>query len=177
MSPTPEPTGLLIRAALLDVLDGKKEVFSSKPGKCLKVARGVLQLALGIDYDTFYARFRTHVVDDNPDPVKNKWARDVMRSFREAGYRVAYNEHHSVVYRDLEPGDILCSWALGSPIGHIAVLLTGGANALAFENTGQSRGEAVGGYNRLTRVDQLTLHYPGSWEVFRLPADFGTPSQ
>lgn len=173
MSLSPVPTGPLIRAALLDVLDGKQEVFSSEPGKCLKAVRGVLQLALGMDYDTFYARFRTHIVEDNPDPAKNKWARDVMKSLREAGYRVASSDHHSVVYSELEPGDILCSWGLGSPIGHIAVLLTGGVNALAFENTGQSRGEAVGGYNRLTRVDRLTLHYPGSWEVFRLPDGFG----
>ena len=162
------PTGERLRAALLAILDGKEHVFCDESGKCLKVVREVIQLALDISYDEFYARYRTHFGDNNPDPVANKWARDVMRSLREQGRRVAFDEHNPIIYRELEPGDIICSWALGSPIGHIAVLLTGGVNALAFENTGQRRGVAVGGYNRLTRVDDLTLLYPGSWEAFRL---------
>lgn len=163
------PTRERIRTALLAVLDGYAHVFCEESGKCLRMAREVIQLALDIDYDKFYRRYRTHVVDDNPDPIANKWARDVMKSLTEQGRRVAFDENNPVIYGELEPGDILCSWALGSPIGHIAVLLTGGVNALAFENTGQRRGVAVGGYNRLTRVADLTLLYPGSWEAFRLP--------
>ena len=154
--------------AILQILNGKLAIFDESPGYCLKVVRQIISAALNLSHDEFYARYRTHVVDDNPDPVANKWARDVMRSLREQGRRVAFDEHNPIIYRELEPGDIICSWALGSPIGHIAVLLTGGVNALAFENTGQRRGVAVGGYNRLTRVDDLTLLYPGSWEAFRL---------
>lgn len=163
------PTGERLRAALLAILDGKQQVYSDAPGKCLRVVREVVQLALDIDYDTFYRRYRTHVVDDNPDPVANKWARDVMRSLREQGRRVAFDENNPVIYRELEPGDVIASWALGSPEGHIALILSGGENALAFENTSsQKRGVHISGYNRLTRVDDLTLLEAGSWEVFRL---------
>lgn len=82
---------------------------------------------------------------------------------------MAYNETNPLILRDLEPGDLIFSWALGSPIGHVAVVFSGGNNALAYENTRQDRGVRHSGFNRLTRVDELTLLYPGSWEAYRIP--------
>lgn len=160
-----------IADALHVVLEGQLAVYDEKPGYCLRVLRQVVEYGLRLKPGEFYARYRTHTVDDNLDPVRNVWARDVMRSLREQGMRVAYDDNRSLILRELQAGDLIFSWKLGEPQGHCAVVYTGGANALCFENTGSQRGVRVSGFNHLSRVDDLTLHWPHSWEAFRLPGD------
>lgn len=158
--------GDLIRGAILAYLDGELEVWDSEPAYCLRQVRNVLSAALGLSEKEFWTLYATHIVDDHSRPIKSYWARDVMLSLREQGRRVAYTEAEPLVISELKPGDILASWRLARPEGHIMLIHSGGPNALALENTSTLRGTKVSGYNRLSRVDELP--YAGSWEAFRL---------
>lgn len=162
--------GLLIREAALRYLDGEIQLTEDEPGLCLRVVREVVMNGLGFSYDDFYKHFYTHPVED--EPPGHRWARSVMRSLREQGRRVAYRENHPLIaptallLAELEPGDILASWKVGGPVGHITVLVTGGRNALMLDNTSTQRGLKISGFNRLSRVDERP--FPESWESYRL---------
>lgn len=162
-----------IRASLERVLEGELRPFEVSPGLCMRVVREVIEAAYGWGPGEFYSRYRTHPVLDNPDPERLVWARDIMRSLREKKLRVAFSETEPLILSELRPGDLVFSWALGSPQGHVAVVFSGGPHALVLENTKSSRGVSVSrtGFNRLSRVDELILHMPGSWEAFRLPEE------
>lgn len=162
-------TGDAIARSVLQAMNGNLVVWDEEPKYCLRVTKEIVASALNMSWQGFYDHYRTNYAANNPDPALYVWARDMMVSFREQGLRVAESEDGGIVYADLRPGDLIASWKLGGDPGHIAVLLTGGLNALAFENTGSSRGVHISGYNRLSRVDELTLNYPLSWEAYRLP--------
>lgn len=150
--------------ALIELLSGQGLLHSHESGYCLRNVRLVLQRALGLSYDEFWARFRTHTVADNPDPTSRYWARDVMLSLREQGKRVAFDQTGPVIFEELQPGDLYFNWRLAHPVGHCGVLLTGGKDALLLENTSTQRGVKVSGYNRLSRVDEMP--YPEAAEVY-----------
>lgn len=159
-------SGELIREALQRALDGGLAVYDEDSGQCLQALRNVLMDALGLSKEQFWERYAFDLADDHPTPITAYWARDVMVTLRALGKRVAYDTDRPLVLDYLEAGDLLFSWRLGRPAGHCGVLLSGGKNALMFENTSTLRGVQVSGYNRLSRVDSLP--YPSSWEAFRL---------
>lgn len=153
-----------IRGAVIAYLDGLLPIHDSASGDCLWVVRELVQAGLGWNYDEFYAVFHTHAVEEEPEG--KKWARSAMLSLREQGRRVAFNDTQPVVLSEVEPGDILCSWKVGGPIGHISLALSGGVDALMVENTSTTRGVRVSGFNRLSRLDERP--FPETWEAFRL---------
>lgn len=153
-----------IRGAVLSYMDGHLAIHDSKSGDCLKVTRQLVQAGLGWDYDFFYEVFHSHPVEDEPEGAK--WARSAMRSLREQGRRVAFSDTEPIVFSEVQPGDVLCSWKVGGPIGHISLALSGGKDALMIENTSTQRGVKISNFNRLSRLDERP--FPESWEAFRL---------
>lgn len=153
-----------IRGAVIAYMDGELAIHDSEPGKCLMVTRQLVQAGLGWSYDFFYEVFHSDAVEDEPDG--DRWARSAMRSLREQGRRVAFSETEPIVFSEVQPGDIYCSHRLAAPIGHIALILTGGKDALILENTSTQRGVKVSGYNRLSRLDEMPYRHAA--EIFRL---------
>lgn len=153
-----------IRSAVIEYMDGLRAIHDSSSGNCLMVTRQLVQAGLGWSYDEFYNIFHSHPVEDEPEGAK--WARSAMRSLREQGRRVAYSDTEPVVLNEVQAGDIYCNHKIGAPIGHIAVVLSGGINAQLIENTSTKRGTKISGYNRQSRLDEMPYRYAA--EIFRL---------
>ena len=136
-----------------EVVARKFTPSDTEPGMCAMVTRQMLMRALGLSYDQFYARFRTVAVDGR-SLADVPWARDIQATLRSLGYNVPLDE--------VQGGDILCTWQLAKQ-GHIGVLYD---SRLLIENTGQSRGLLISGFNRLTPVEQIPVEH---WEAFRIP--------
>jgi hypothetical protein len=148
-------TNELIQGAVLAAMSGQWTP-EPEPGYCLKTVRQTVETALGWESGEFYARYRTHVVEENDTGVP--WARDLQRSLRLAGYGVPYEGR--------QPGDLLFTHKL-APQGHTGVLLS---RWHMLENTNSSRGVFVSGANRVSYLPEFPV-LPEHVEIFRLPSE------
>lgn len=121
-----------------------------RPGYCLAFVRSVVEQAFDLPPHTFYSKW----VDPNFHLVANevfgsdihpRWARGAERAFRAAKLTVPIEE--------MQPGDLLFSYKVSKPYGHVGILLPG---KLVLENTTADRGwrQPNSGAVRLTPLRQ-----------------------
>jgi len=108
------------------VVHGHLEV-ETRPGYCLKLVRQVVEDSAGLNNGEFYGRLVIPHLGDGDTDVKYWWARGAERALRRAGF-AAWNA---------EPGDLIFSYKVSKPYGHVGILLDGG---LILENTTVNRG-------------------------------------
>lgn len=165
--PTP---GDLIAAAALDVMRGKVKGVPADDGMCLAFVRVVVQHALGLTFDEFYA----HGVRVE-SKVQNRpwWARDMERGLRAKGWHVRTPRwgpdgdpaRYAVTEeRYLRPGDLLFRWdtaenAFGEHVGHVGIYMGGG---LVMENIAPKYRHNSA---RLARHHSVSLTPLGDWPV------------
>src|SRR5690606_18687187 len=104
-------------------------------GKCLSFVRVVVQQALGITYDEFYAH-REMVERASPD--RDPWARDMERGLRKWEVKLKRwgpegdGARYAVLdERRLKAGDLLFRWDTaknpwGDYVGHVGIYMGGG---------------------------------------------------
>ncbi len=142
---------------------GEIPVPRTTSGYCLRLVRMVLENALGWDDEELYVRFPNKIETNTPQP-RPFWARDVQRSFRDAGWGVPLAER--------QPGDLLFYWRAalnehGDYVGHVGILLPGG---FIFENIDAKYRYGTGAFNS----SALSLTPSSTWglgevEAFRVP--------
>ncbi len=162
-------------AAIVDAVHAAMQGYVDVPrvtsGYCLRLVRKVLEHALGWPDEHLYARFPSKIVTVTPSP-RAFWARDLQRSFRDAGWGVSVD--------GLKPGDIVFYWraarnAYGDYVGHVGVVMPGqgGHPAWVFENINPTYREGYGAFSS----DALSLTPLTAWmtgkdvEAFRVPDD------
>jgi len=125
------------------VIAGKLPV-PTKPGMCLAMVRHIVEEAFDVEPYGFYRRLiipNFHLREgewlatvssstNGHDAISPYWARGAERALRDAGLA-----RHNV--SDMLPGDLLFSWMVSRPYGHVGIYLDGG---LVLENTTAERG-------------------------------------
>jgi hypothetical protein len=132
---------------------GHVAVENSSSGWCLRVVRQIVQEALGINSNEFYAKFfsiKAHKTDPN-----FIYSRDIQVSLRSLGYEVPENE--------IIPGDLFFSWK-PMPYGHVGIVLS---SDYVLENTSGARAVARNGFLCVSRLDDVKKIMP--IEFYRLP--------
>ena len=143
---TPTLQGRL-EQAVAEVAQGKRAIYSEKPGFCLMVARLVVSPALGYSDDqawAFHAYFSSSRVEGNETGAA--WARSAQRTMRDAlGLQVPLDE--------VRVGDLVFNHKIDEVYGHVAVVVAVTASAVTIlENTGSERGTKHDGFNRLSEL-------------------------
>lgn len=150
-------------------VQGFIDVPRQSGGWCLRATRKIIEHALGWPDEELYARFPSKIETITPSP-RAFWARDIQRSFRDAGWGVSVD--------GLKPGDIVTYWRAGKNeygdyLGHIAVVMPGydGHPAFVLENIDKRYREGYGAFSS----GALSLTPLTPWmqdkeiEVFRIP--------
>jgi len=132
---------------------GQTLVENSSSGWCLRVVRQIVQDALRIGHDDFYARF-LKVKASETDP-NVPYARDIQVSLRSLGY--------SVSEENIMPGDLFFSWK-PMPYGHTGIVLT---TDYVLENSSGSRAVARNGFLCVSKLEDIKKVMP--LEFFRIP--------
>ena len=144
---------------------GELPVPRVSSGYCLRTTRMVLEHALGWADEELYRRFPNKIETLTPVATRSYWARDIQRSFREAGWGIPLSE--------VQPGDILAYWRAakneyGEYVGHIALL---DPHRFIFENVNPVYREGTGAFSS----GALSLTPLKAWgvgqdiEAFRVP--------
>ena len=121
-----------IREAAYRVLRGTLKV-EKRPGYCLKLVRQIVEDALDMAPGDFYRVFVYPHFHLNPgetyEDIKPYWARGAERALREQGFMVHIDQ--------AKPGDLVFSYRVSRPYGHVGILLDG---KMVLENTTARRG-------------------------------------
>lgn len=99
----------IVLAAALTLNGG---VATPEANYCLRFVRQVVEHAYQLPEGGFYDLYWTRTVEENL--TSEPWARDLERSFRDAGL---------VVY-DLQPGDLVFNHKVAWPYGHVGIMLS-----------------------------------------------------
>lgn len=146
-------------------MKGEIDVPRQNGGWCLRAVRKVLENALGWGDEELFDRFPKKIETLTPEP-RAFWARDIQRSFREAGWTIPLSE--------AIPGDVVSYWQAarneyGEYVGHIALVSPHG---YVFENVNPEHREGIAG---VFTDGALSLTPFQSWgtgeeiEAFRVP--------
>lgn len=124
---------MTIVEASYKVLRGSIRV-PTKPGLCLAFVRVIVEQSLNVAPYTFYDRWVDPFFTLNNGEVEGKdihprWARGAERAMRAAGLAISPKR--------IQPGDLIFSYRVSKPYGHVAILLPG---KLVLENTYAERG-------------------------------------
>ena len=105
-----------------------------RPGYCLAFVRQIVEHALDMEPGEFYKEFVDPYFKLRPGErlgvdIHPRWARGAERALRVAGL--------AVPLLAMRPGDLLFSYRVSRPYGHVGILMPGN---LVLENTTADRG-------------------------------------
>ena len=99
----------------------------TEPGYCLQAARVIVEKAMSVPPRTLYNLARPYLHRKPGENIRLHWARGMERALRALGVGTHFPK----------PGDLLFSWKVSRPYGHVAVMVDEG---FVLENTTANRG-------------------------------------
>lgn len=117
-----EPTdaGRKVERSARAVLEGSPLLDGVRPGWCLMAVRLLVEHALGMRPGDFYRAYGVARTERSVGRTDwTWWASDLEASMKRLGLAIPYAARL--------PGDLVFSYELAAPIGHVAVLATHGA--------------------------------------------------
>lgn len=112
--------GRLVARTARAVLEGSTLLDGVRPGWCLMGVRLVVEHALKLPAGGFYTAYGAARTERSAGRVDwSWWAADIEASMKRLGLAVPFAAR--------QPGDLVFSYELAAPIGHVAVLASDGA--------------------------------------------------